>query len=400
MKIKINKKNWLIYSLLFLAASTVGGNILINFFSNDMLTILQFTVGLLVIVFFSQGDIDKKVFCFIMVMSLSMIATFIYTGGDLSLGSIGTMISRFILVYAIILIDKENIVEIFLKFAFFVCIYSLIFYFLSEFMGYSVLISSGIELKSGMSNFLFYNINSLHSGRNMGMFGEPGQYQIFVSVAIWLCVFYENKLEEKTKIIYSIVFFVTMITIKSTAGYMTLAAIVIALLIMSNYSYKKKIAFITVVVAFVVYILFFLDKNSILYYHLLGKIYDGTSFDLSGGSGSARTDSIFAIIEVISNTSSIILGIGYAGIEEINLAGCASLLNTLITFGIFTWLIMYGSVIYTLKKCTVNIVSFIVGVAIVLITGLSQPNMFNPYLMLMCYGAYFNNTKKIGEKND
>lgn len=381
----ITKDNLIIclqYFGFYYISAGIGGSLLsINSAQYGIGTIIYLIV---VLVITHETVIPKWYFTLCVTLAFSLIATVLYTGGALSINSAGSMISHYILLLAVVIIDPDKFVERLLKFAFFSTCYSLVFYALSLIIGFGTMSSFALTVDSGdIRHFIFYNIAPIHYGKNIGMFGEPGQYQIFLCVALYLCNFSRFKPDDKKRTLYSAVFILGMLTALSTAGYIALIGFAVFVLPDSNLSPRVRQVLLAIIVIFVVYVIFILDENSLLYYTLFGKltVEDGTVVGL--GSGSARTTGISDTLNYIVSNPSCIFGIGYEKFETLDIDGIASLITTLLTFGIFTWLIVYSTMAWGLWKNRVSMKSFLLAIYIILVAGLSQPNLLNEYLVIM-----------------
>lgn len=388
MKIQYNFVTILQYFCLFIMQSYVGGSIFQLFFGIEILCIISLTLSAFIIICFNKCKINYWYFGYVFAMLLSMIVTLAYTSNSLSFGTIGNLISRYLLMYACIIICKEQFVKRFLRFSYFLCNVSLILFILEQFIGFSYLYSKGIDIGGNIHSFIVCNLVPIHEGRNIGVFAEPGQFVIFIIVALYCCLFTENYLSQKEQNKYGFIFTITLITTMSTSGFIAFFAFIFAFLLKSKFNIKIKMVILSLISLGIYYILFIIDKSSILYYSILGKVLtENNSINLSGGSGGARTDSILDAINHIQNNPASIFGIGYQNAEAIGLNGCASLLSTLVTFGIVTWILVYGGMILSLWKTKEDRVSFLLAICIILIAGLSQPNILNPFLLVLSFSS-------------
>ncbi|MDP3844800.1 MAG: hypothetical protein Q8Q81_19905 [Oxalobacteraceae bacterium] len=136
--------------------------------------------------------------------------------------------------------------EKYIKCLYWICVISLIFYIPSEILR----ILFGVSLRSFFEplKFISGDINLLHvivynfdgagePNRNSGPFWEPGAFSGYILVAILLLSQYKNNIHPKYYWKYLIIFIISMLSTKSTTGYLLLP---IALIPHMNFELTKN----------------------------------------------------------------------------------------------------------------------------------------------------------------
>lgn len=78
---------------------------------------------------------------------------------------------------------------------------------------------------AGFSPYYLWGINGMISTRNSGPFWEPGAFQGFINLAILLLLYNVDKEQIRNRLLYFILFAVTILTTRSAAGYFILLLI-------------------------------------------------------------------------------------------------------------------------------------------------------------------------------
>lgn len=142
-----------------------------------------------------------------------------------------TTIIRFIIYYLVATILKERFAIEFIKIIFYICISSIVLYFITKISfiyNFFISISSGITSLGVVSdtydswanpsqNIIFYVIPTKLVNRNNGPFWEPGMFAVFINIALVLNLIKTRKLFEYKNII----FIIASLTTLSTTSYIT-----------------------------------------------------------------------------------------------------------------------------------------------------------------------------------
>ena len=165
--------------------------------------------------------------------------------------------SSFGYVYYIVVFSAGYLITEWMTYRDFFLIYDRVIYFLSIvslfFTGLYYIaptIITYFPITSNAHNIDFYNLllwvtptDFVYEFRNYGCFREPGVFQVYIILAL-MFHFSEHKINAKKFIVYSI----TLITTKSTTGYILYA------LLLSSYFFKKRIRLVKRIFLFVVFL--------------------------------------------------------------------------------------------------------------------------------------------------
>ena len=363
---------------------------------NDVFYLLMLVASLCYIGMYRNGKINKKFFFMLVMLSTSMIITLLYS--QLSMGTILTLIGRLLIVYVTIDIDKENFLKRFLKMMFVISTVSIFIFIISKILGFWTLGPIFPFLFASNKNYeiysyggLLYRFVPIHSYRNCGPFAEPGQYQCVLSVALYYTLFKGNFLSYKQQIYYSIVFIIALITTLSTNGYIGLGIVLVCYMLMPNSKVRieTKKAILIFGCLMLVYLVFSPTGQGFIQTTIINKLFPNGTFTLMGGSGIARTNSILSFIQAIKDNPICILGVGYDGLESIGVDGISGITTLLVSVGIISFLILYGFLFSSIIKYNDGSIDIIVRVMLIINTGLGQPNILIPVLVVMGLYDYF-----------
>lgn len=391
MEIKKSITPILQYFGFYLLAAFIGGSVLR--LSSELLCIVALAYSIFLLGVTGQFHrVEKKYAYFLLFLFVVMLISYVYSFGKIGLSSCGNLFIRFLLVYALVKCDETFFAERFLKFSAFASCASLILFFLVRL---GVLPVIGVSIGGDITSMLFYNFAPIHASQNIGMFGEPGQYVVFLCIALYFARYAKTTLPGKTINRYIVILLITIISAQSTAGFMMLGGLLLMELLSSKLVFRHKMLILALLTGFGVYILFFAEKNSSLYYNVIGKILTkDNTIDLSGGSGSARTDSFSMFLRIIAENPQMLWGVGFDISQAIGFTSCASLVGNIVTFGMPIWIVYHFGMIYFLIKSNRSIVGILELIYIIIVTESSQPNMLNVFLIVpICYYAVMGNKK-------
>lgn len=335
-----------------------------------------------------EKRISKNYFLYFSGLALLLFFTMVRTNAQLSVGTTLSILSRFLFVYLAVQYDKSNFLTRFLKIMYILAIISLFQFVLIELFGVSIFAPFYTKLYYNNNSYglIFIRVVLHQLGRNSGIFGEPGQYQILLSTALYFLITGECRLEKKQKKAYFIVFLITLITAQSTAGFIAIAMIIIYVLLENKANYPKSFKVIGIIICVILGVFIAIGgDDSFIYRYFINKVFDSQgNIDLSQSSGSARTDSITEIINVIKNDPSAIWGIGYSGVEAAGVETCAGLFTLLLMIGLPAMIWLFGGMLYTLIKYRKSWLYVILTIGLIVDFTLSQPNILPIVAILMC----------------
>lgn len=403
-------KHFFHYAFLY-GMISYGGMALPNYMGgNNNFSLFMFVVSLLIIgSSHTHIRIKRQYFDFIIVLLISLLIVF--ATSTLSIGSIYTIVSMLIVVYAAYIYNPLYFVSRLLIILSTLGIISIILFTIQSAIGAHALghimpFTHQTIIDNDIKDFrsLYYTVSLLHHNRNCGPFGEPGQYQIVLCTALYFSLFKSWLYNEKLKIWYITIFFITLITTMSTSGYLALCILICCYSLhikkqqRSKIDKKMKIIFTCILFISIAFLLFTDIGNQMFETAIYRKInINETGLDIfSGGSGSARTISISNFINRLYIEPEILWGIGFDEMQkkEIVIDGAVGIINLLGAIGFISFSILFyfccsQNIRYSKSKW-----ESLCCIALFINAGLGQPHILNPLLFSMFLFSYFyKNTK-------
>lgn len=399
-----DKTAFIQYLYIYVMMSSAG-MALPSYMGNDNFIILILLMGVFYVFFKpSARRLQNSYLTFVGAFFMSMLL--IVTSSTLSIGTTFSITSILLIVYASFKIDAQHYIQRLIKLIYYIAFVSIIIFAITKTLGFGVSAVLYPFLYPSFSHDEIYSYGGfiyrfvfLHSERNCGPFGEPGQYQCVLSVALYFVLFRSYLFIEKERFRYLLVFFVTLLTTLSTSGYIAMAVIIVCFLLQSKNKVDKRTKYLFWVI-FTCSIFFFSYTDlgqDFMNTALYDKIYEEGQVDLSNKSGRARTESISGVLMTIENNPSTLWGVGYDRLNDMGLEGCAGLLHLLLVIGVVPYSILFGFSFYQVLKYNRGIWDSLVRILLVVNMGLGQPHIMNFALFTMILYPYFignNNTKK------
>lgn len=327
-----------------------------------------------------------QIFCLILMLLYA--ATFLMSFGGLYYTIILSHIGRISIVLAAITIEPDQFTARFIKTVSILAMVSLIifvgyFAFGTDFWSFitSRLPVARTETSSlgAQYGIFFLCFNYFDSSRNSYIFGEPGEYQLVVSAAIFLLLFVKSELTIKEKKGYLLILLVTMVTIQSTTGYISLVVLLACALLNHDKSAQEDVKIIKkfligITIFAVVGVLFFDGWDYFINKVVTEKVMSDTgSVDFNQGTASARWNGFLRLVEYIDqHPLSCVFGIGFVGRTATNVTSCNGFANSVLDYGVLT----IGWLIYNYCKSLIkytNIPGTIAGLFIIMNTWFGQP---------------------------
>lgn len=259
---------------------------------------------------------------------------------------------------------------------------------------------------------LLYVVNGSHTGRNVGIYTEPGIYQMVINTAIYLLLFGKNKFSRKKKRNSLIILIVTLISIQSATGF--IGGILVLLVYSFNHSRKFKEKNDKSIRRYVVWIIgfgvFFVlaeyiirGSKSFIYRLLLHKIFESfgvTTVALT--SGGARLGMILTCLKLMVTQP---WGIGFDGTQAViqmdtsRFAGAA-----IMEYGAALGLIPFIVTFYwffspVLRNTRINQIEKLLIIVVFLNTLLAQSAPFYPVLIMLPMLFYATSRNYIKNEN-
>lgn len=308
----------------------------------------------------------------------------------------------FLIVFSVVFVDIlsfEKFSSYYINVVIIITVISIIFFIANSFLhiniNYSIFVSyNGIKYKN------FYNIyfQIYDSTKNISIFWEPGLFSSYIALAMILLVFQKN-----ISLLKMIILIIGILTSGSTSGYV-LIILVFLLRFSKNGDYKKNGTLTTIIIIFLVTMLF-LNYNKIVDY-LIGlnsEIFSKLLFD----DVSSKTRIYSPIIDFKIYLKSPIFGFG---INKFNLKYLEEIKGTFVdsqtstigfllgSFGIFGLIYLYMLIRGVFKNLKFNFSTKFIIFTIVLFILNKEPH----YSMLVSwiFVMYLNFHKIIGDNNE
>lgn len=404
--IRYNKKAILQYLYLYISIQFIGGRLATALGSDLFIGGSLFLSGMYLVKYFPRVKRESNYFTVLIFMGVFLTITIVMTRGGLSIATSLSLISRFLIVYCAIDIDRERFVERLLRLTAAFAITSIIIFAFVQIGGHNLaktIFSNLYEIKSGKSwidssyGLLFICYNFMNANRNSYMFGEPGEYQMLIMLALYYLTFWKNSFTEKTKRNMFILYIVTMLTIQSTTGFFNLIVFFVCIIFSRSSKVDDKIkkTVLIILIVFFLYLMFFAGDTSFIYQQLDKITTSQGNIDLGATTGGDRVDSILSLISIaVSSPSSLIFGVGYGGIVALRGGfSCSGIVNTIIMLGIFTCTLLYGWINYCVIKFSKNIFEIIFLLFMIINNGLSQPDLLAITTVIVAASNYLCRSK-------
>ena len=161
-----------------------------------------------------------------------------------------------------------------------------------------------------------FSFDEMHSKRNVGIFSEPGVYQIVLNSALFCLLFlqkYAKRIEGKRKIFFFLVYAIALLTCQSTTGYVGFLSIILTYLLASqnsNNKIKQRIIIASVIVLLGLMIEYSINgSDSLLYRAFIKKLFTGSgAISVTADSGIYRMRTLIVTIGLMIKNP---LGVGY-----------------------------------------------------------------------------------------
>lgn len=359
---------------------------------SDLVTV--FTGGLCLILILIYGKIRSinKVDLFVwMCLNLLLCILMFKTKLSYNYTSFFSINVFFLYTYLLVKIinNKNKLYHYIVNVAVFLSIASLVGFIL-ELSGFSILYRWLPHLMVGgdkpvywgtRGGFLYLFSSPKHQFRNCGIYGEPGMYQVALSIALYIQLFFLGIKNKKDRI-KTITLVITQITALSTVGLLCLSIILCGYFIkIKKYNYVIPLILLIIILNIIPGPVktYFADKLS---------IEDG---QFEHGSPRTRWADTLTDLSLI-NESNILLGMGYDDYQEAyklspiqyRQYGASSncLTKTLVVYGgIITVFILflYG---YNFHKRCDGVLAYFVFISVFLLSIISQEVIFKPLFLL------------------
>ena len=410
---KIEKKAQIHYILIYLLIISQG-SVLTELFPIGFL-LLCFLISLLFIL--RKFDLHKVDINIVLILLLTFYLLFVcfYTGGSLSVNSIGRIISILLLAYTVYHFDEKNFTDRFVRTVYFFSIISVgtfVAQLISPEMLYKIL-PDYLGTGAFYGGILTTVVRS-HITRSCGLATEPGRHQIYLITALFLLLFRRDQIKcsEKKKN-FLVWFFVLVVGIaQSTTGYLALILLLFFFVTIRNkkddHRSEDKLKQVLWIVGFAVIVYSIIGgTDTFIYRNLITKLFLNGKVNLFQNTGTSRMGSMLTDFSLALKNP---IGMGYAEYESIwfsskigtfgdknSCCGFTIFLATCGFVGTFIMLCIYG---YNCKRNMDDFLEKILVWLLLINLSLGQPCLYYaPMLIIFMVGkqkkgnvSYENNT--------
>lgn len=389
---KIKKKDVLPYFLIWISFLYHGAILKSNYFIFwDSISIIA-----ILYTFFSHKEArDRGIIRFLGLLLVNIIFVRFFNHGGVGITIWIKWLIQIMAIYTAYLLDKEAFITRYVKSIAFYAAVSLACFVL-QIIGVWQAITPAITY-GGMQ---FKGILPLHVaglygdkiGRNLGIFYEPGVYQIPLNTALYFLLFFQDRISmsAKKRNKYFLFILLAIITAKSTTGYLGFGAIYACYFITTTRSKKQKGLFVFAIIAVVVLMDMLMNgENSVIYAVVVNKLFDENGFNLAAsGSGFYRVRTIAYVIEVIKRYP---LGAGYDNYnayiltqkQYLNELVGVECLKAFAYYGTPQMIMVYAYLLKTAWQRKRNLVQWILAVFLYINTTMAQSEIFYPALVIL-----------------
>lgn len=436
MKIKINKRTLIQYIMIYMILVFNGSRLLSIMLEENYNILYGIEIGFVLLgiflAFVKKAYRNQYVYLYIVLSLCSIIVTRLLVGGvGLTIWLEWTL--YILITYIAIQINVNTFLRNYISFVYVLAFISLIFYSI-QLVNPDMLKVVFNEYNSGFTHTIWesgsvytvipykswgailYNMREGEMNRNLGIFTEPGVYQIVLNSAMFILLFMKEKVEfcnkkYKRKIA---VIILAIITCQSTTGYIGAIIIIMGFFCDQRRNYKQRemrrnISLFTILVVIILFINHLvMGEESLVSVSLLSKL-----FGVNGKFSLIESTGLYRISVIITSVNSMIknpLGIGFDSANELiqeTLAGSAGavIFVTGAALGIFMFLGIFVWTLYPIIKS--NEIKFVAKITFLFIyinTMLAQSEEL--YTSLIMFTIYFfihkrkeNATLDFNEKN-
>jgi hypothetical protein len=279
---------------------------------NSILVFIWMLIGL------KQNNFYKKTLKFehfvIFFLLFSLINSFILNSDYEAIFMYINVFVTIILGYMVVkLIKFNNFSIIFSNIILCIAVISLLFWLMTDWISNYIEIFPTVEGVTALYKNLFIYLYPIYTPyRNTGIFWEPGAYQAFLNIALCFILFSAN---QKSKLFKIFILSMTILTTRSTTGYILMIIIFIAYVLSQKRS-KKQLLLTFGIITFLIYLIFFTSFNQVI----VNKLSLSDTGTFSNFSALERFYGTFIDLNIMF--SNPIIGVGYGDyLDELKVVG-------------------------------------------------------------------------------
>jgi hypothetical protein len=384
----------LVYCLLFVSGSHIYNQ------SPNKFLMLILVISVLAWALFSDRKINDRFVLYVCVFTGFLLIIHIYTDNSLSFSSVVGTTIKLLIAYFILKTVGKNIVETYVKVVVFLAVISLFGYLSDSLLLFDGLIRKLPRVGDLGYEGIFYTFRFRgHIDRNNSIFFEPGAYQIFLNVALFMLFFAKTTFCIRKKWIFISILVITLGTTFSTTGYLIFGTLFFLLIIKSDMVSKQGKA-VLVGLLVVATIVFTAQFRSVIF----EKIDRFLAIQDITDTQDRRSFDALVDIEIFKRN---ILGVGYVRyFQEFNVIGQVregnassnGLTKTMAVYGLPFFLFLFGSFFSFFMIFFNGIIMRAIPFMMLLIFLFSEAYyVFTPYCLAIIAAIFVFGGIKLGE---
>ena len=338
----------LVYLLVFLSGS------LRYMQASNKYLILGFIVTFIAWFLFSDRRFSDRFLLYIFFFVGIQLSLSLYTGGGVTLPSIAAAFMKMMLAYLILKTVGSRFSETYINVIVFLAVISLLGFLSDRFHLFEALVVKLPPVGDmGYEGVLYIFRHPWHITRNNSIFFEPGAYQAFLNLALFLIFFTQTNFEKRKKWIYIAILLTTLITTFSTTGFLLFLVMFPLFLYRSNiFSFSNKVLIIGAAsVVVVVFSAQFYEKFVVK----VDQYLSAGEYEL-GSSGTERGSDVIADMQIFKKH---MFGMGYdqyqrefdrVGRRKVEGGSTNGVTKTLAMMGLPFSLFIFGSYFWAFKR--------------------------------------------------
>ena len=246
MKIRFNRIEWLQYIALYIMLLFNSSNYY-NYNIDGKIPVQIGIISIMALLLLFRYNKQSRNTLFVVSFFLFFVLFVRIVSGGIGIGFWSEMAIKILCTGLTIMIDKKNFLDRFVKIVAVFSFISIVFWvpqlfginlakmLLHPFVTRNNVTSwdTGSKVVTNLTGYgqLFYSYLGVSGNRNVGIFSEPGVYQMVLNTAIYILVFFENQVfvRDKTKKILFLLFTICLVSTQSTSGYFGYASILLCL---------------------------------------------------------------------------------------------------------------------------------------------------------------------------
>jgi len=384
-----SRKPWLNVILVYLLLFVSGSMRFMQ--SSNAILVIGFIFSLVAWLIYSNRKVSDRFILYVVVFLVFLLVIHLYTGGSLSMTSVVATALKLVMAYMILKTVGSDFTDTYVMVVVTLAAISLFGYFSDTFNllggAVSVLPAVGDE---GYEGFLYLFGFRTHIDRNNSIFYEPGAYQIFLNVALFIILFIDTKFSRRTQWTFISILLVTLLTTFSTTGYLIFAGM-FGLFLMESTMISGKAKTILVGALVAVVLLFSAQFQEVIF----EKVEDLLDVQDITDSSNLRSFDALVDMEIFKRN---VFGVGYnkymklvsaIGLIREGQASSNGITKTLAIYGLPFSLFLFGTYFWALRRLfnsfVVSTVTF--GLLLMFFVGESY-YVFTPFCLTIIAGAF------------